>query len=163
MPGNGSNALPPVESSKSDRPMKVKRYIALVLCALYLAATAGVALASMTCQCLGMKRGAVEHRCATCCHQGESACDDCSDFRLDARCDCSLHSIEINLYTSSHSDDSEKYVRCVVSVLPPSLAVECPCPAHLPALRCGDVLPPVPLVREMPGRVFGLRAPPAWA
>ncbi len=146
--------------------MKLKRYIALLLCALYVSATAGTALASLTCKCLGMK-APVEHSCTGCCHLSENggadlqtACPECS---LRTRCGCELHSTEIDLYTSSHSDDSEKYVRCIVAELPPSLAAECPCPAHVPALRRGNVLPPVPLVREMPGRVCGLRAPPVWA
>lgn len=145
--------------------MKLKRYIALLLCAFYVSATAGTALASLTCKCLGMK-ASVEHRCTGCCHLAETdaaglhGCQECS---LKACCDCELHSTEIDLYTSSYSDDSEKYIRCVVAVLPPSLAAECPCPAHVPALRRAGLLPPVPLVREMPGRVFGLRAPPAWA
>lgn len=143
--------------------MKLKRYIALLLCAFYVSATAGTALASLTCKCLGMK-ASVEHRCTGCCHLAETdaaglhgCCQECS---LKACCDCELHSTEIDLYTSSYSDDSEKYVRCIVAELPPSLAAECPCPAHVPALRRGNVLPPVPLVREMPGRVCGLRAPP---
>lgn len=145
--------------------MKLKRYIALLLCAFYVSATAGTALASLTCKCLGM-RASVEHRCTGCCHLAETdaaglhgCCQECS---LKACCDCELHSTEIDLYTSSYSDDSEKYIRCVVAELPPSLAAECPCPAHVPALRHALVLPPVPLVREMPGRVCGLRAPPAW-
>lgn len=145
--------------------MKVKRYIALLLCTLYLAATAGTALASLTCRCLGMT-APVEHLCTGDCHHAEADADGlkgCPECSLKACCGCELHSTEIDLYTSSHSDDSEKYIRCVVAVLPPSLAAECPCPAHVPALRRAGLLPPVPLVREMPGRVFGLRAPPAWA
>lgn len=164
MPGSGSNASRTVESSKADRPMKVKRYIALVLCVLYLAATAGVALASITCKCVGMKQSRVEKACCECYHQSQfSATSICHDCLLGSRCDCELHSTEISLYTSSHSDESEKYIKCAVSELPPSLAAECPCPAHVPALRHGMLLPPVPLVREVPGRVFGLRAPPVWA
>ena len=46
--------------------MKLKRYIAFVLCTLYIAATAGMALASLTCKCLAMRSGAVEHLCLAC-------------------------------------------------------------------------------------------------
>lgn len=141
--------------------MKLKRCIALVLCALYIAATASVSLASMTCKCRSMMRAATEHRCSSCCRADHLAAElPCGGGLLGTGCDCDRHSTEIELYTSNHSDDSEKYVRCVVMVLPPSLAVECPCPAHIPALRRGVVLPPLPIVREIPRKIDGLRAPP---
>lgn len=175
--------------------MTWKRCIALVLCALYLSATVGTALASLTCKCLGMK-APVAHLCTGLCHAGsgaekgsgpeaasgnsalagaenrtveertdgpEACCDVCPECALRACCGCELHSIEINLYTASHSDDSEKYIRCIVAELPPSMAAECPCPAHVPALRRGLVLPPEPVVREIPRNVDALRAPPVLA
>lgn len=164
--------------------MKLRRYIAFVLCTLYIAATAGVALASVTCKCIGMRRGAVEHLCQACsCHTAAarpaalddrtdaacgssselSGCRDVCGCAIGGGCDCTRHSTKIELYTSSHSDDndSEKALRCIVSQLPASLAAECPCPAHLPALRRGVVLPPLPVLREIPRVVEGLRAPPA--
>ena len=141
--------------------MKLKRYIALALCALYIAATASVSLASMTCKCLGMMRAQTEHRCAECC--SADLCTDplpCGGGWLATGCDCDRHSTEIELYTSSHSDDSEKFIRCIVSELPPSLAAELPEPARL-ILPAGDAsLAPVPLPREVVLRNCGLRAPP---
>ena len=49
--------------------MTWKRCIALVLCALYLSATVGTALASLTCKCPGMK-APVAHLCTGHCHAG---------------------------------------------------------------------------------------------
>lgn len=142
--------------------MKCKRYIALLLCALYMAATAAVSLASMTCKCRGMMRAEAELRCTSCCAHCSMTEPFCEGGCLETDCDCDRHSTEIDLYTSSHSDDSEKYVRCVVSELPPSLAAVSPSPEHVPALRQGIVLPPLPIVREIPRTAFGLRAPPVW-
>ena len=45
--------------------MKLKRSISLLLLAVYLFATAGTALASLTCKCVAMK-ARTEHAC--CCH-----------------------------------------------------------------------------------------------
>lgn len=145
--------------------MKVKRYIALLLCTLYLAATAGTALASLTCRCLGMK-APVEHLCTGDCHladadaAGLNGCPECS---LKACCGCELHSTEINLYTSSHSDDSEKYIRCVVAVLPPSLAAEIALDTPAGASAGDGLLRNIPLPREVCRAVAGLRAPPVAA
>ena len=52
--------------------MTWKRCIALVLCALYLSATVGTALASLTCKCPGMK-APVAHLCTGHCHAGPDA------------------------------------------------------------------------------------------
>lgn len=113
--------------------MKLKRCIALALCALYIAATASVSLASMTCKCLGMMRAQTEHRCAECC--AADLCTDplpCGGGWLAAGCDCDRHSTEIEL----------------------------PEPARL-ILPAGDAsLAPVPLPREVILRNRGMRAPP---
>ena len=146
--------------------MKLKRYIALLLCAFYVSATAGTALASLTCKCLGMK-ASVEHRCTGCCHLAETdaaglhgCCQECS---LKACCDCELHSTEIELYTSSHSDDSEKYIRCVVAVLPLSLAAEIALDTPAGSSSGSGQLRNIPLPREVCRAVAGLRAPPVAA
>lgn len=141
--------------------MKLKRCIAWVLCALYIAATATTALASLTCGCRGMMRAESVHRCTACCYDGhlaaERAAESCS---LGSGCDCDRHSTEIELYTSTHSDDSEKYIRCIVSELPPALTAEAPsADAALPLT--GDLrLRPTPLDETMLLRSVGLRAPP---
>lgn len=165
MPGPGSNDLRPAESSEIDADMKLKRYIALLLCAFYVSATAGTALASLTCKCLGMK-ASVEHRCTGCCHLAETdaaglhGCQECS---LKACCDCELHSTEIDLYTSSYSDDSEKYIRCVVAVLPLSLAAEIAQDTPACSSSGNGLLRNIPLPREVCRAVAGLRAPPVAA
>lgn len=143
--------------------MKFKRAIAWVLCALYLLATVTEALASLTCECRGMMRPVREPRCAACCcAEMISAAGNGADCcRLATECDCTRHSTEIELYTSSHGGDSEKYIRCIVSELPPSLAAEAPAVAQV-LLPADDArLRPVPLPGEVVRRGIGLRAPPA--
>lgn len=178
--------------------MNLRRYIAFVLCALYVAATAGAALASVTCKCLGMRQAeALHHGALCCCHdgghgnsadrslsgaahaEGVAGADGSEEMRpsetagcavagacgclIDCSCDCELHSTEIELYTSSHSDDSEKAVKCIVSELPPSLAAEASAPVSL-AFHDGTSLSgPDPLPLEGVGAVAGLRAPPVAA
>ena len=113
--------------------MKLKRSISLLLLAVYLFATAGTALASLTCKCVAMK-ARTEHAC--CCH-----CLHVADLpaaaggEMRAPCCGNHHSTEIELYVSSSFDNNERYTRCIVLDLPPALAAECPCPAHVPFLR----------------------------
>lgn len=145
--------------------MKLKRYIALLLCALYVSATAGTALASLTCKCPDMKAPA-EHRCTGCCHHAETdaaGLNGCPGCSLQACCGCELHSTEIELYTSSHSDDSEKYIRCVVAVLPLSLAAEIALDTPAGSSSGSGQLRNIPLPREVCRAVAGLRAPPVAA
>lgn len=145
--------------------MKLKRYIALLLCALYVSATAGTALASLTCKCPDMKASA-EHRCTGCCHHAETdaaGLNGCPECSLQACCGCELHSTEIELYTSSHSDDSEKYIRCVVAVLPLSLAAEIALDTPAGSSSGNGLLCNIPLPREVCRAVAGLRAPPVAA
>lgn len=54
---------------------------------------------------------------------------------MRAPCCGNHHSTEIELYVSSSFDNNERYTRCIVLDLPPALAAECPCPAHVPFLR----------------------------
>lgn len=140
--------------------MKLKRCIAWVLCALYIAATSTAALASLTCGCRGMMRPAPQHRCAMCCCAERPAAEGPDSCCWGEECDCTRHSTEIELYTSSHSNDTEKYVRCIVSILPPSLVAEAPAVAQR-LLPADDArLRPVPLPGEVVRRGIGLRAPP---
>ena len=145
--------------------MKLKRYIALLLCAFYVSATAGTALASLTCKCPDMKASA-EHRCTGCCHHAETdaaGLNGCPGCSLQACCGCELHSTEIELYTSSYSDDSEKYIRCVVAVLPLSLAAEIALDTPAGSSSGNGLLRNIPLPREVCRAVAGLRAPPVAA
>lgn len=64
MPSGGSRAWPNAESWKSDEIEKV--HIAAAACRLSFA-TAGTALASLTCKCVAMK-ARTEHACCSHCH-----------------------------------------------------------------------------------------------
>lgn len=141
--------------------MKLKRCIAWVLCALYIAATSTAALASLTCGCRGMMRPAMHDRCARCCCAERLAAQASAGCCWWGEgCDCTRHSTEIDLYTSSHSNDAEKYIRCIVAMLPPSLAAEAPTVAQRLLPDDDARLRPVPLPDEGVRRGIGLRAPP---
>lgn len=141
--------------------MKLKRYIALVLCALYIAATASVSLASVTCKCLDMKRAVTEHRCPTCCVMHDLTPDNGSTGgQIGSDCDCDRHSTRIDLYTSSHSNDNDKFIKCIISELPPSLTVECPPAATLLVAARGAALRAEALPRDVVAECAGRRAPP---
>ena len=82
-------------------------------------------------------------------------------FRLmRAPCCGNHHSTEIELYVSSSFDNNERYTRCIVLDLPPALAAECPCPAHVPFLREKVAERRTPFVREASACSVGFRAPP---
>ena len=93
----------------------------------------------------------------------EACCDVCPGCALRACCGCDLHSIEINLYTASHSDDSEKYVRCIVAELPPSMAAECVQPLSFAVSSGNEILRKQPLPQDVVLSIRGLRAAPALA
>ena len=145
--------------------MKLKRSISLLLLAVYLFATAGTALASLTCKCVAMK-ARTEHAC--CCHCLHVCCHHCqhgadaagAGESLKAPCCGNHHSTEIELYVSSSFDNNERYTRCIVLDLPPALAAECPCPAHVPFLREKVAERRTPFVREASTLSVGFRAPP---
>ena len=123
--------------------MKLKRSISLLLLAVYLFATAGTALASLTCHCL---------------HVADLPAAAGGEMR--APCCGNHHSTEIELYVSSSFDNNERYTRCIVLDLPPALAAECPCPAHVPFLREKVAERRTPFVREASACSVGFRAPP---
>ena len=82
------------------------------------------------------------------------------DCRLGTGCDCDRHSTEIELYTSSHSDDNEKAVRCIVAELPPSLAAEFGHGVSLTIHQGISFIVSDPLPLEGVVAVVGRRAPP---
>ena len=141
--------------------MKLKRSISLLLLAVYLFATAGTALASLTCKCVAMK-ARTEHAC--CCH-----CLHVADLpaaaggEMRAPCCGNHHSTEIELYTGSSSDNHERFIRCTVTDLPPALVAEAPVAAVL--MFFGETLPECgdPFVMRGHVRSAGLRAPPVLA
>jgi hypothetical protein len=105
--------------------MKLKRSISLLLLAVYLFATAGTALASLTCKCVAMK-ARTEHACCSHCHHVADL-PAAAGGEMRAPCCGKHHSTEIELYVSSSSDSNERYTRCIVLDLPPALAAECAC------------------------------------
>lgn len=115
-------------------------------------------MASLTCKCVAMK-ARTEHAC--CCH-----CLHVADLpaaaggEMRAPCCGNHHSTEIELYVSSSFDNNERYTRCIVLDLPPALAAECPCPAHVPFLREKVAERRTPFVREASTLSVGFRAPP---
>lgn len=141
--------------------MKSKRYISLLLLAVYLFATGGAAYASVSCECVSMSVRTAHVCCHHCCHADGAASS--GDKSLTAPCCDDRHSTEIELYTASGSDSNEHSLKCAVLDLPPALAAECPCPAHVPFLRLKVAelrAPFVPDVRLLP---VGFRAPPVLA
>ena len=80
-----------------------------------------------------------------------------------ACCGCELHSTEVELYISQNSGDDERHIRCTVIDLPPALAAECPCPAHVPFLRKKVAERRPPFVQEAVLLPVGFRAPPVSA
>ena len=135
----------------------MKKGIALLLTAVYLLATAGTAVLSLTCGCAERKAHA-EHVCLSECRH------DVPDHEVvRACCGCELHSTEIDLYISQNSGDDERHIRCTVIDLPPALAAECPCPAHVPFLRKKVAERRPPFVQEAVLLPVGFRAPPVSA
>lgn len=147
--------------------MKLRRIISFLLLAVYLTMAAGPALRSLSCECVAMGAHVRhEHHDVGCSHSGcpRACCAGASDGAsapvcVAAPCCDDRHSTEIELYTGLDSE-TERPVRCAVVHLPASLAVECPCPAHVPALRHNAVARTVPLPAGPASGIPGLRAPP---
>lgn len=141
--------------------MKLRRIISFLLLAVYLTMAAGPALRSLSCECVAMDGHARGE--ASCCRHACCAArfvaTEAGDCCLAAPCCDDRHSTEIELYTGLDSE-TERSVRCAVVHLPASLAVECPCPAHVPALRHNAVARTVPLPAGPASGIPGLRAPP---
>lgn len=139
--------------------MRLKKHISLLLLAVYLCTTTGMALVSLTCKCVSAAR--TEHVCCQDCR--EHAASAAADKAMGAPCCGDHHSTEIALYVFSNSDNNERYTRCAVTDLPPALAAECPCPAHVPLLREKTAERRTPFVREASILPVGFRAPPVLA
>lgn len=140
--------------------MKLRRIISFLLLAVYLLLAAGSALRSLSCECVAM--GGHAHDKASCCRHACCAARfvaAVADGSFASPCCDDRHSTEIALYTAA-DEETDKSVRCAVVHLPASLAVECPCPAHTPALRHRVVARTVPLPADHTPGTPGLRAPP---
>ena len=145
--------------------MNRRNLISLWLLVVYLAATGGVSFASLSCRCATRLTRPTMHHCA---------CTHCARHRhavrqslpaagtaLSAPCCSDRHSTEIDLYTSGNPDRSESAVLIQITDLPDGLAAECPCPAHVPALRHPALPRPAPPLTDCVRQPRGLRAPPA--
>ena len=137
--------------------MNVKKGISLLLMTVYLLATAGAAVVSLTCRCVEQRVHA-EHVCLSECQHDMPA-----DGVVRSCCGCELHSTDIVLYLYSSAENGERHIRCTVTDLPPALVAEAPVAAVLKFFgetlpECGD-----PFVMRGHVRSAGLRAPPVLA
>ena len=137
--------------------MKLKRLISLLLLSVYLLATVGAAVVSLTCGCVEQRVHA-EHVCLSGCQHDMPA-----DGLVRSCCGCELHSTEVELYLYPASDNNERHIRCMVTDLPPAIAAECPCPEHAPDLREKSAERRSPFVQEASILPVGFRAPPVSA
>lgn len=144
--------------------MNRRTLIALWLFVVYLATTGCAAFAPLACRCA---TGGTLHLCGhgtcACRHRQALRTAPTADGALRAPCCNDRHSTEIDLYTSGDPDREDLNLRCRITDLPDGLAAECPCPAHVPALRRSAPLEPVPLPPNPAPRLRGLRAPPVLA
>lgn len=143
--------------------MKLRNFISLVLLSVYLFAVSAPAFASLSCHCIGEKQIAGQHMCCNhgdhCSHEGDLLA---AKADLAAPCCSDHHSTEITLYTGS-AFEGDRLVKCAVVCLPPSLAVECPCPEHTPLRREKTAEQRAPFVQEACVLPSGFRAPPVLA
>lgn len=138
--------------------MKMRRFISLLLLAVYLFAVGGTSYASLSCRCVALKSHAATHGC---CHHALHNQPDAGDA-LSAPCCANHHSTEINLYTGTTSDDA-RYTRCAVFALPASLTAECPAPADPLVTSEKFCERRAPFLKEAFLLSVGFRAPPVLA
>lgn len=137
--------------------MRLKKGISLLMTTVYLLATVGAAVISLTCECAGEKER-TEHVCLSgCLHEAPAG------GVVNSCCGCELHSTEVELYLSQFSDNNQRYIRCTVTDLPPAITAECPCPEQAPVLRETDAERRSPFVQEASILPVGFRAPPVSA
>lgn len=137
--------------------MNLKKGISLLLMTVYLLATAGAAVVSLTCRCMEQRVHA-EHVCLSECQHDMPA-----DGVVRSCCGCELHSTDIELYLYSSAENGERHIRCTVTDLPPAITAECPCPERVPVLREKSAERRSPFVQEASILPVGFRAPPVSA
>lgn len=145
------------------RNMARRKYISLLLLAVYLLTTGGAAYASLSCRCLTEMHACVSaHGCCACanpCAHARRVCDDGAVQTWEAPCCDDRHSTEIELYVgASHDDENE--VRCAVLALPHCLAAAQAARLSAPKFRKERIERPVARIRPSFVAVAGLRAPP---
>ena len=141
--------------------MKLRRTISFLLLALYLTMAVGPVALSLSCECVAMvghargEASCCRHACCASRFVASEAVDCC----LAAPCCDDRHSTDNALYTAADAE-GDRQLRCAVIHLPASLAAECPCPAHVPALRSRPVERPAPFPADPLLGLCGFRAPP---
>lgn len=95
--------------------MRLKRYIALLLTAVYLFAAGGSVFASLTCRCITGDLQGVHICCRHCDHKSVPAV-------LAEHCCGDAHSTDIVLYTAP-SNDSTKFIKRAVATESPAALV----------------------------------------
>ncbi|MCM1151526.1 MAG: hypothetical protein NC209_02665 [Alistipes sp.] len=137
--------------------MARRRYISLMLLAVYLLATGGAWMLSLSCRCQAERQG--EHLCCVAGHHVGHDHDAAAE-ELCATCTCDRHSTEIALYTASQDDLRE--CRCAVLALPHCLAAAQAARLAAPKFRKERIAEPAyPLPQAPCLRISSLRAPPA--
>lgn len=135
--------------------MKMRRYISLLLLAVYLFAVGGPSYASLSCRCVALKS---HETTLGCCHRTLHIQPGTGDA-LSAPCCANHHSTEIKLYTGTSSDDARN-TRFAIIALPASLTTECLAPAD-PLVSCEKVCERrAPFLKEAFLLSVGFRAPP---
>lgn len=134
--------------------MRTRRFIALLLFAVYLLMAVGAPVASLSCECLSSH----DHSELFCTRHGCAASGD-HEPRLMAPCCSDHHSTEIELYLVL-SDGIGKFLRCAVTDLPPALFADGT--ALIPFLsgKQAFVERHVPLASDPAVSSPGFRAPP---
>ena len=141
-------------------PMIRRRYISLLLCAVYLLAAVGSALLSLSCRC-HMAEHAGERVCCVAGHHAGHEHDAAAE-ELCATCSCDRHSTDIELYTADAGDETP--CRCAVLALPHCLAAAQAARLAAPKFRQERIVAPaLPLPPAPCLRTAGLRAPPVSA
>ncbi len=133
-----------------------RKYISLLLLALYLLATGGAWSRSLACDC-----AAAEHLCCVAGHHAGHAHDAATE-EFCATCLCDRHSTDIALYTATTGDETP--CRCAVLALPHGLAAAQAARLAAPKYRKERIVgPSLPLPPAPCLRLAGLRAPPVSA
>ncbi|MDE5708099.1 MAG: hypothetical protein K2L09_07545 [Alistipes sp.] len=137
-----------------------RRYISLLLLAVYLLATGGMWSLSLMCDCAEAEHADGHACCVAGYHVGHD--HDAEAEELCASCVCEFHSTEITLYTATA--DNETPCRCVVLALPHCLAAAQAARIAAPKFRKERIVTPAVPIEQAPClRAAGLRAPPVLA
>lgn len=136
--------------------MKTKRFISLLLLAVYLLAAGGPAWASLSCKCVAAKLRTAHTCCCHCAHESDGMA---AKADVSAPCCGHHHSTQVDLYTSG-SSDNERSTRVAAADLT-ALAPDVPDAIDAPSDCLRIVVRQTPLPGKPRPCGTGLRAPPA--